>query len=131
MNLFSSIYKSLIGLLKITCTDLHLTSLLFLDEKQEEKYVNNRNELVNRCKKQLDEYFSGKRKEFDLSFGQKGTAFQTTIWNLLNNIPYGRTISYNELAKQYGDVKAIRAVAAANGKNKIAIIVPCHCVIGK
>ena len=61
---------------------------------------------------------------------QDGTEFQEKIWDLLYKIPYGKTISYNELAKQYGDLKAIRAVASANGKNNIAIIVPCHRVIG-
>jgi len=80
--------------------------------------------------KQLDEYFAGKRKIFTLSLNQDGTEFQTRIWALLYQIPYGKTISYHQLAKQYGDLKAIRAVASANGKNNLAIIVPCHRVIG-
>ena len=129
MEVYSSYLESALGLLKITCTDSHLTSLLFMD-KQENDSDNTSNRLVEICKMQLEEYFSGERRLFDLPLGQKGTAFQDTVWQLLVQIPYGRTISYNELAKQYGDIKAIRAVAAANGKNNIAIIVPCHRVIG-
>ena len=79
---------------------------------------------------QLNEYFAGKRKVFNLPLNQDGTDFQMKIWELLCRIPYGKTISYNTLAKQYGDTKAVRAVASANGRNNIAIIVPCHRVIG-
>ena len=82
------------------------------------------------CKQQLEEYFNGKRKTFSLPLDFEGTAFQEKIWNELLKIPFGKTISYLELAMQHGDVKAIRAVGAANGKNPIAVIVPCHRVIG-
>jgi methylated-DNA-[protein]-cysteine S-methyltransferase len=67
---------------------------------------------------------------FDLSLNQKGTLFQQKVWDLLYQIPYGKIISYQQLSKQYGDVKAIRAIASANGKNNLPIIVPCHRVIG-
>ena len=79
---------------------------------------------------QLSEYFEGKRTSFDLPFGLEGTDFQKRVWAELLNIPFGKTRSYMEQAKALGDVKAIRAVASANGQNKIAIIIPCHRVIG-
>lgn len=82
------------------------------------------------CRKQLDEYFHGKRKTFSLELDMEGTAFQKKIWSELLKIPFGKTMSYLELAMKHGDVKAIRAVGAANGKNPVAIIVPCHRVIG-
>ena len=86
--------------------------------------------LLQTCISQLDDYFSGKRKTFELTLSQGGTPFQQKVWDLLYQIPYGKTISYHQLAMQYGDLKAIRAVASANGKNNLAIIVPCHRVIG-
>ena len=82
------------------------------------------------CVIQLKEYFEGTRKTFDLKLNPKGTDFQNVIWELLKEIPYGKTVSYLQLSKRLGDVKAIRAVANANGKNPLWIIVPCHRVIG-
>ncbi len=79
---------------------------------------------------QLQEYFEGKRKDFSLVLNPQGTAFQKRVWEALQHIPFGRTVSYLELSKTLGDVKAIRAVAAANGKNPLWIIIPCHRVIG-
>lgn len=79
---------------------------------------------------QLREYFEGERKVFDVKLNPKGTDFQKRVWDALLEIPYGKTSSYLELSKTLGDVKAIRAVAAANGKNPLWIIVPCHRVIG-
>ena len=79
---------------------------------------------------QFREYFEGKRQKFDLTLNPEGTSFQKKVWELLQEIPYGKTISYLELSKRLGDPKAIRAVAAANGKNPLWIIVPCHRVIG-
>lgn len=79
---------------------------------------------------QLREYFQGKRKEFTFKINPKGTDFQQRVWQELLKIPFGKTTSYLELSKQLGDVKAIRAVAAANGKNPLWIVVPCHRVIG-
>ena len=79
---------------------------------------------------QLSEYFEGKRKEFSFKLNPKGTDFQQKVWQELLKIPFGKTTSYLELSKQLGDVKAIRAVAAANGKNPLWIVVPCHRVIG-
>ena len=79
---------------------------------------------------QLREYFAGTRQTFELALNLKGTAFQKSVWQELLNIPYGKTISYLELSRRLGDVKAIRAVAAANGQNPFWIVVPCHRVIG-
>jgi len=80
--------------------------------------------------RQLREYFSGSRKGFDLPLAPDGTDFQRTVWRELQNIPYGRTISYGELARRIGNSKASRAVGAANGSNPIPIVIPCHRVIG-
>ncbi|MFD1615911.1 methylated-DNA--[protein]-cysteine S-methyltransferase [Gelatiniphilus marinus] len=82
------------------------------------------------CAIQLNEYFEGTRKQFNLNLNPKGTDFQQKVWKALQQIPYGKTLSYLELSKQLGHAKAIRAVANANGKNPLWIIVPCHRVIG-
>ncbi len=87
-------------------------------------------EVLQDCAYQLQEYFQGKRKRFSLKLNPKGTEFQNRVWSELQIIPFGKTVSYLELSKQLGDVKAIRAVANANGKNPLWIIVPCHRVIG-
>ena len=79
---------------------------------------------------QLEEYFSGNRDHFTFPLNPQGTDFQKKVWQALLQIPYGKTTSYQQLAIQLGDVKAIRAVAAANGKNPLWIVVPCHRVIG-
>jgi methylated-DNA-[protein]-cysteine S-methyltransferase len=79
---------------------------------------------------QLREYFAGTRREFELSVAPQGTPFQQTVWRALQDIPYGETTSYGELARRIGDVKATRAVGLANGANPIAIVIPCHRVIG-
>lgn len=79
---------------------------------------------------QLQEYFEGKRTDFDLKLNPQGTEFQQKVWKSLLEIPYGKTISYMDQTKKLGDVKAIRAVASANGKNPLWIVVPCHRVIG-
>ncbi|CAM3823839.1 MULTISPECIES: methylated-DNA--[protein]-cysteine S-methyltransferase [Flavobacterium] len=79
---------------------------------------------------QLNDYFEGNRTQFTFEINPKGTDFQKKVWKALLEIPYGKTISYLDLSKQLGDVKAIRAVASANGKNPLWIVVPCHRVIG-
>jgi len=127
MNLYTAYYTSPLGLLKLQCSDKHVKAILF-EEEQTQK--NDEHKLLQQIAKQLDEYFDGKRKQFSLPLNQDGTVFQMKVWDLLYLIPYGKTISYNHLAKQYGDLKAIRAVASANGKNNLSIIVPCHRVIG-
>ncbi len=87
-------------------------------------------ELLEDVVYQLQEYFEGTRDSFSLKLSPNGTEFQKRVWDALQDIPYGKTISYLELSKTLGDVKAIRAVAAANGKNPLWIVIPCHRVIG-
>jgi methylated-DNA-[protein]-cysteine S-methyltransferase len=82
------------------------------------------------CKNQLSEYFEGNRTQFDVKLNPKGTDFQKRVWVQLQEIPFNKTISYQEMANRLGDPKVIRAAASANGKNPIAIIIPCHRVIG-
>lgn len=80
--------------------------------------------------KQLNEYFAGTRQQFDLPLDFEGTEFQKKVWQALLNIPFGETRSYRDIAEQVGNIKAVRAVGAANGKNPISIIAPCHRVVG-
>ena len=127
MHLFTKYHNSPVGFLKIQCTVSHVVLIHFVNEPGLE---NDSNELIEKCIVQLDEYFSGKRKNFELPLAQRGSDFQQSVWNHLLTIPFGKTISYLQMSKQMGDVKAIRAIAAANGKNNIAIVVPCHRVIG-
>jgi methylated-DNA--[protein]-cysteine S-methyltransferase len=88
------------------------------------------NEAATALRRQLDEYFAGSRQQFDLPLDLVGTPFQKQVWHILLDIPYGQTRSYKAQAEIFGNAKAVRAVAAANGANKISIIVPCHRVIG-
>ncbi len=88
------------------------------------------NEVLDLTRKQLDEYFDGKRRDFDLPLAPQGTAFQEQVWRTLATIPYGETISYSQLAQRVGKPTAMRAVGAANGRNPLPIVLPCHRVIG-
>ena len=89
-----------------------------------------KHKVLDLAEKQLKEYFQGKRKEFDLPIKYNGTNFQNSVWKALRDIPFGKTRSYGELAKAIGRPKGSRAVGAANGKNPLSIVVPCHRVIG-
>jgi methylated-DNA-[protein]-cysteine S-methyltransferase len=93
-------------------------------------YVEQTSEVIEACKKQLDEYFNMERKVFDIPLLLAGSAFQKSVWEALLQIPFGKTVSYLELSKNIGNEKAVRAVANANGANAISIIVPCHRIIG-
>lgn len=128
MRTYTSYYASPVGQLRLQCSDEHLQAVIFMDE--EACADGDKHELLQECADQFNAYFSGQRKTFDLPLQQNGTSFQQKVWELLLQIPFGKTISYNQLSKQYGDLKAIRAVASANGRNNLAIIVPCHRVIG-
>ncbi len=128
---FSTYLPSPIGLIQIDGTATAITAVSFMDKEEagtipEEALP----AIVLECKEQLTRYFEGTQQVFSLALAQKGTPFQQQTWQLLATIPYGKTISYLQLALQSGDPKATRAVANANGKNNIAIIVPCHRVIG-
>lgn len=129
MNVFKTAYLSPVGKLQIICSDEALCALTFLNETDAVEEIQT-NHLTDSTCRQLDEYFSGQRNVFQIPMLQTGTPFQSKIWALLQTIPYGKTVSYMDLSKRFGDVKAIRAVAAANGKNRLAILVPCHRVIG-
>ncbi len=87
-------------------------------------------EILRQASAQLLEYFAEKRTDFDLNLNPDGTEFQKKVWNLLKTIPFGKTFTYAQMADKLGDPKVIRAAASANGKNPIAIVIPCHRVIG-
>ncbi|MBT8315628.1 MAG: methylated-DNA--[protein]-cysteine S-methyltransferase [Maribacter sp.] len=117
-----------LGITKLVGDDKGLASITVLnDEKPASDVIP---EILEDAVYQLQEYFEGKRESFSLTLNPNGTDFQKKVWNALQDIPYGKTVSYLELSKSLGDVKAIRAVAAANGKNPLWIVVPCHRVIG-
>lgn len=86
--------------------------------------------LTDRAARQLEEYFAGKRREFDLPLNPRGTPFQRRVWDALLRIPYGESRSYRQQTESLGNPKAIRAVGRANGANPIAVVIPCHRVIG-
>lgn len=137
MNIEVVYYKSPVGVLEIRSTGSAISEVLFVNswkgarvDEASIPFNKPKSTEIKRCIKQLDEYFAGKRTEFNLHLAQSGTEFQQGVWKELCNIPYGRTISYHELSKRIGNVKAIRAVGTANGNNSIVIIVPCHRVIG-
>jgi methylated-DNA-[protein]-cysteine S-methyltransferase len=130
-------YKSPVSILEIQATEEYVCAILFVNSWKGNKadeatllFANPTFATTKNCITQLNEYFNGKRKIFDLPLQQTGTAFQQQVWAELLNITYGKTISYLELSKRIGNVKAIRAVGTANGNNSISIIVPCHRVIG-
>src|SRR5205085_5166468 len=121
-------YHSPIGLLEIKGNPEGISSILFWKEKQQQE--DSIPEILKACAAQVEEYFRGKRKIFELPLHFEGTDFQKKVWNELLKIPFGETISYLDIAVKVGNEKMIRAVGGANGKNKISIIVPCHRVIG-
>lgn len=122
------IIKSPLGFTKITGDEEGISALSILNS--EETITDIIPVELEDCVHQLNEYFEGKRTQFDLQLNPEGTDFQKKVWNLLQTIPYGKTMSYLQLSQQLGDVKAIRAVANANGRNPIWIVIPCHRVIG-
>ena len=128
MSLKTTYYKTPLGTAEIVGDENGIQSVSVLDEDVKTS-VEIPNCLQN-CIFQLEEYFSGKRTHFDLKLNPQGTTFQKKVWDELLNIPFNKTRTYLEQSKALGDVKAIRAVASANGKNPIWIIIPCHRVIG-
>jgi len=137
MNTETAYYQSPVGILEIQGSCDSISAVLFVNSWKGTKLVEDelnfakpQSAIIKNCMLQLDEYFAGTRTTFILDTVQPGTGFQQTVWKELCNIPYGYTISYLELSKRIGNVKAIRAVGTANGNNSISIIVPCHRVIG-
>ena len=130
-------YNSPVGALKISCSGESITALHFVSTEKYGKvdesgiqYSSPGSFLQKKVIAQLDDYFAGRNLDFDLPLKQPGTAFQQRVWSELCKIKPGSTLSYLQLSKSLGDAKALRAVGTANGKNNIAIIVPCHRVIG-
>lgn len=126
------VYLSPVGILFIKSSNGFINSIQFICEDESLKYNkdDSNTEVERCCIDQLEEYFGGTRQEFDLPIMQTGTEFQQKVWDELIHISFGKTISYLELSKRIKNVKAIRAVGAANGRNNLPIIVPCHRVIG-
>jgi methylated-DNA-[protein]-cysteine S-methyltransferase len=128
---FTTYYHSPVGLLKITGSEDYISEVTFHDTSQKsEGGKKNLPPMLIQCVEQLIQYFQGERRKFELPLNQTGSHFQQEVWSELIQIPYAKTVSYLELARRTGDTKATRAVANANGKNNITIIVPCHRVIG-
>ncbi|MEA5259356.1 methylated-DNA--[protein]-cysteine S-methyltransferase [Arcicella aquatica] len=133
-EIFTKYIDSPLGQLEVSATESYLTSILFVDtqkkpspRKEATLYVP---AIIETYQQQIQEYFDGTRKDFDIPFQHEGTDFQKSVWEKLITIPYGKTISYLELSRRIGNEKAIRAVGTTNGANKFNIIVPCHRVIG-
>jgi len=121
-------YKARIGILEIKANEKAITEVKILRNAPVELQTSSNNLIREACI-QFDEYFSGKRRKFDLPLSTEGTPFQQAVWKQLQEIPFGETISYLQLAKAVKSPKACRAVGSANGKNPIPIIIPCHRVI--
>jgi methylated-DNA-[protein]-cysteine S-methyltransferase len=124
--------KTPIGIAKITGDKNGIQSISVIDAETiaDDLLHSETPDCLQNCKTQLTEYFEGKRTEFELTVNPKGTAFQIKVWKSLLQIPYGKTTSYLEQSSLLGDKKAVRAVASANGKNPILIVIPCHRVLG-
>lgn len=124
---FQTSFKSPLGFLILKSDGHSITAVSFSENDIQEQ---NSCEVLEECKTQLQDYFSGKSLTFDLPLSPEGTEFQQKVWAELLKIPYGETITYMDLAVRLGDAKVIRAAGTANGRNPIAIIIPCHRVIG-
>ena len=124
-----------VGILKLVATENALVAVLWENENPKRVRLAELIEQVDHpilleTQKQLCEYFAGTRQQFDLPLDFEGTVFQKKVWQALLSIPFGETRSYRDIAEQVGNIKAVRAVGAANGKNPISIIAPCHRVVG-
>jgi len=124
---FTDYINSPLGTIECKASQKGITQVIFSGAKKGHVKTN---DITDACKKQLAEYFAGKRKNFDLPLDQQGTVFQKSVWDCLTKIPFGKTLSYSEIAEQLHNPKAVRAVGGANGRNPISLIVPCHRVIG-
>jgi methylated-DNA-[protein]-cysteine S-methyltransferase len=135
MTLFYKETESPVGKLKLIANPNALVAVLSEYERADRiklgaARLNPQHPILLEAERQLKEYFSGERTEFNLPLEPNGSAFQKKVWRALGEIPFGQTRSYSELAKAVGSAKACRAVGAANGRNPLAIVVPCHRVIG-
>jgi methylated-DNA-[protein]-cysteine S-methyltransferase len=123
----TAFFKTPLGTAKIVGDENGIAIISVQDEGESSTMIP---EVLQECVMQLESYFEGKRNDFSIKLNPKGTDFQQKVWKALVEIPYGKTRTYLEQSKVLGDVKAIRAVASANGKNPLWILVPCHRVIG-
>jgi methylated-DNA-[protein]-cysteine S-methyltransferase len=135
MSLAYKTIASPVGKLKLVASDKALVAILWeLDSPRRvrltELVANDHYPVLLETERQLSEYFAGKRETFSIALDMRGTRFQKDVWRALLAIPFGETRSYGQLAQQLGNPRATRAVGAANGKNPVSIIVPCHRVIG-
>jgi methylated-DNA-[protein]-cysteine S-methyltransferase len=135
MSLSYKKINSPVGELKLVASEEGLAAILWQNDRPErvplgEMVEEPEHKVLVKTEKQLTEYFAGERREFDLPLDMRGTPFQKEVWDALLGIPFGETKSYGDLAKQLGNPGAGRAVGAANGRNPISIVVPCHRVIG-
>lgn len=128
MDIHKAYYTSPIGTIEITGNEEGIISVYFIESTKNTSTKIHPS--LKDCILQLDEYFNNNRKQFDLKLNPEGTEFRKKVWDKLVKIPYGKTKSYLDIAKQMGDANANRAVGNANAKNPISIIVPCHRVIG-
>lgn len=131
--MYHTLYQSPFGEIAITANDEGITALAFQQGAAPIQFDTNsveKSSVFNEVNQQLDEYFASNRKKFTVKLAPKGTPFQKQVWHALTEIPMGKTVSYGWLAKHIGNEKAVRAVGTANGANPIALIVPCHRVIG-
>lgn len=129
-NLYIAYYSNSNISLRIFANKSSIIFVEFLKKTYKQK-VTELNPALKKCLKELDEYFSGKRKKFSLELMFIGTPFQTSVWNAIYKIPFGKLKTYSEIAKEIGNPKAVRAVGSACGKNPIPVLIPCHRVIGK
>lgn len=127
INRYYGYILSPIGKVEVCTNDSYVLKVSFVEEEQT---TLSKPEILIKALRQLKEYFSGERKQFELDFELEGTEFQKRAWTVLMDIPYGETITYKEMAIRLGNENAARAVGGANNKNKIAIFIPCHRVIG-
>jgi methylated-DNA-[protein]-cysteine S-methyltransferase len=135
MSLAYKVIDSPVGKLKLVASDRGLVAILWENGSPRRVRLNElvedeQHPVLIATERQLGEYFAGKRKEFSVSLDMRGTRFQKDVWEALLGIPFGETRSYGQLAHQLGNPRATRAVGAANGRNPVSIIVPCHRVIG-
>ncbi len=134
MTIHTTLIDSPVGPLFVAASDEGLRAIEFRENKHPVKrdgdWREGDNAVLRKVHKQLDEYFAGKRRAFDLPLSPTGTEFQRKVWTTLATIPYGETISYAQLAARIGKPSAMRAVGAANGRNPLPIVLPCHRVIG-
>lgn len=126
-KIYYNYFESPIGLIEVGGTSAAITDLNFAEKRREDFETH---PYVDSAIQQLDEYYTRKRRDFEVDLSMKGTGFQKKVWAQLMTVPFGRTASYGDIAAGIGNPKAVRAVGGANGRNPISIIVPCHRIIG-